>query len=61
MNSTAAKIRSLAGKYSRKVIDVRRAIHRNPELAFTEFETTALLQKELKQIKGLSAKRITET
>jgi amidohydrolase len=61
MNNIVSKIRQLAGEYAGEIIKVRRDIHKNPELAFREFETTKLLEKKLAGIKDLSAKRISET
>lgn len=44
----------------KQAISWRRHLHRNPELSFQEFETTAYLEKEL-QTMGLSYRRISPT
>lgn len=54
------KIIDLSNKYENYVINMRRKIHGNPELAFEEFETSDLIERELKDI-GLEVMRITET
>jgi len=45
-----------AQEIEQEMIDIRRKIHQNPELGFKEFETTALLEKEL-QSYGLETRR----
>ncbi|UWD46955.1 amidohydrolase [Clostridioides difficile] len=44
------KIKSIALKNNEEVIKIRRQIHRNPELAFKEFETSKLIKKELDKL-----------
>lgn len=55
------KIKDLSAKYSREVIELRRKIHRNPELAFNEFETTKLVQEKLKKLRIDKVERLTDT
>ena len=43
-------IKETAQKYSDYVVDIRRKIHRNPELSTQEFETSKLVQEELDKI-----------
>lgn len=43
MNDLKEKIRSLAGDYLQEVIEIRRHLHRHPELSFKEFETAAFI------------------
>lgn len=45
-----------ASEIEQEMIDIRRKIHENPELSFEEFETTALLEKEL-QSYGIETRR----
>ena len=39
-----------------EMVDIRRRIHANPELAFEEVETSALIEKELRRY-GLKTRR----
>ena len=60
-NNIKYRIKKLAAEYSSELIALRREIHRNPEVAFNEFETTELIVSRLKQ-KGIkNVKRITKT
>ncbi|MEO8512151.1 MAG: M20 family metallopeptidase [Ignavibacteria bacterium] len=43
-----AKINNLSLKYSGEMINLRRTIHSNPEIAFNEIETTNLIYDKLK-------------
>ncbi len=45
------KIKELAGKYHKEVIDLRRHLHANPELSFHEYKTSAYIQKDLDKLK----------
>jgi amidohydrolase len=49
------KIKSLAAQYRSEIIGIRREIHRNPELAFEEVQTAALISESLKS-KGIPHK-----
>lgn len=42
------RVLKLSDQYEADMINIRRAIHRNPELSFHEFETSALVCRELK-------------
>jgi amidohydrolase len=50
------KINSLAEKYYPEMVRLRRTIHENPELAFAEFATSALVAETLERT-GLAVKR----
>ena len=50
------KITSLAEKYYPEMVRLRRTIHENPELAFAEFATSALVAETLERT-GLAVKR----
>lgn len=52
------EIKRLSGKYSKSIIELRRAIHKNPELSFKEFETTKLIYKKLS---GLRLDKVQKT
>ncbi|MDR9416011.1 MAG: M20 family metallopeptidase [Gracilimonas sp.] len=45
-----SKIKELASKYSSETIKNRRYLHKNPELSFQEYETTAFIKNELDKI-----------
>lgn len=45
------EIKRFSRKYSKSVIELRRAIHRNPELSFREFETSKLIYNKLSGLK----------
>lgn len=55
------KIHQLAGKYSKEITELRRTIHKNPELSFKEFETSKLIYNKLKAIKVDRIERPSET
>ncbi|MDA0783207.1 MAG: M20 family metallopeptidase [Bacteroidetes bacterium] len=42
------------------LVDIRRHIHQNPELSFQEYETAALVEKELQSL-GLKTQRLANT
>lgn len=44
------QIIELSNKYEKEIIDLRRQIHQNPELAFKEFKTSELVVKELSKL-----------
>lgn len=48
MTELIAEIKRLAADYHQEIISIRRQIHANPELAFEEYETAALVSKFLK-------------
>src|ERR1039458_427079 len=50
------RINSLAEKYYPEMVRLRRTIHENPELAFSEFATSGLVADTLEKT-GLSVKR----
>lgn len=41
------KIKSLSKQYHQEIIDIRRQVHQNPELAFEEYKTAELVSKKL--------------
>jgi amidohydrolase len=47
------KIKSLAQEYKQEFIDVRHHLHAHPELSYQEFETSAFVQRKLKEL-GIS-------
>lgn len=47
MKDLLKDIKKLAAHYHSEIIDIRRQIHANPELAFEEYETAALVSKFL--------------
>lgn len=49
MESIKQKIENLAISYFDEIVSVRQKIHSNPELAFEEFETAALVSEKLNQ------------
>ncbi len=55
------EIQRLSRKYSKDIVGLRRAIHKNPELSYIEFETTKLLERKLKELKIDKVSRISET
>lgn len=55
------KIHGLSAKYSKEIIELRRTIHKNPELSFKEFETTKLIQNKLKGLKIDKIERPSDT
>jgi len=53
-------LKELIGKFSKKIRELRRKIHENPELAFCEFETQKLIIDTLKKL-GLKSKKCAKT
>ncbi|MCK4568698.1 MAG: amidohydrolase [Bacteroidales bacterium] len=49
MNSLIDSIKSLASAYMQEVTDIRRHLHRHPELSFKEFETAKFIAGKLKE------------
>jgi amidohydrolase len=47
MNSLKDSIKSLASKYLKEITDIRRHLHRHPELSFKEFETAKFIAEKL--------------
>lgn len=43
------KIKALAKQHFNKVLDIRRHLHKHPELSFSEFETSQYIQQQLSQ------------
>lgn len=46
--TSAEIIRSLSKKYFKKVVEIRRHLHRHPELSFKEYKTSEFIQQQLK-------------
>jgi amidohydrolase len=55
------KIKELANKYTGQIIDLRRQIHQNPEIAFQEYETSNLIYNKLKELKLKKVSKISKT
>jgi len=53
-------LQNLASQFSDEIIDIRRALHTNPELSFKEFETAALIERKLDEW-GIEHERIAIT
>lgn len=53
-------IREKAEKYHPEMVEIRRHLHRNPELSFKEYETTDFIIKKLKEL-GIPVDRPQET
>ena len=49
------KIKDLTTLYHDEVVSIRRYLHKNPELSFVEFNTSAFIQKKLSEY-GISFK-----
>ncbi|MDZ7777570.1 MAG: hypothetical protein U5L09_19130 [Bacteroidales bacterium] len=47
MEQLKDKIKTLSQKYHQEIIDIRRHIHQNPELAFEENKTAAFVSQKL--------------
>ncbi|MEO7802644.1 MAG: M20 family metallopeptidase [Ginsengibacter sp.] len=45
------KVKQLAANYTDEFIEVRRHLHRHPELSFKEFETSKYIQQQLDKLK----------
>lgn len=45
----AEQIRQAAARHFQKVLEIRRHLHRHPELSFREFETSRYIQQQLSQ------------
>ncbi len=56
-------IKSLSKKYHKDIIDIRRHLHKNPELSFKEFKTVDFIKKTLENygIKSSNIKKVTNT
>ncbi|MCI0450426.1 MAG: M20 family metallopeptidase [Chlorobi bacterium] len=61
MADIKSKIKKLAEKYSKEIIDLRRKIHRNPELSFEEYETSKLVYEKLSKLKIDRVQRVSQT
>jgi amidohydrolase len=55
------RIKSLSKKYTKQIIELRRAIHQNPEVAFMEFETSKLIYNKLSKLKLSRLEKIAGT
>ena len=55
------RIKKLAEKHSKDIIDLRRRIHQNPELSFEEYETSKLVYEKLSKLKIDKVQRISQT
>jgi amidohydrolase len=55
------QIKRLSSKYSKNITGLRRAIHRNPELSYLEFETTKLIHRKLKELRIGEIRQVSET
>jgi amidohydrolase len=49
-NNLQDRIKQLAQQHYGDIVEIRRHIHRNPELSFAEYETSAFIQEQLKDI-----------
>jgi amidohydrolase len=49
MNKLKDRIKSLAADYAQEVINIRRHLHKHPELSFKEFETAAFIAGKLRE------------
>lgn len=54
------QIKSLAGQYFSEMVEIRRHLHRHPELSFLEYETTEYILNQLEKL-GIKADRPLET
>ncbi|MGN6604696.1 MAG: M20 metallopeptidase family protein [Ginsengibacter sp.] len=54
------QIKDLARKYAEEFIGVRHHLHQNPELSYKEFETSAFIQKKLKEF-GIDSEVLAKT
>lgn len=54
------RIRNLAEKFHSEMVEIRRHLHRHPELSYQEFETTEFIIDELKTL-GIEVDRPLET
>ena len=50
MKDIKSKIKELSHQYFDEIVNIRRTIHANPELAFEEYETAALISGFLKKV-----------
>lgn len=60
MTAVISRIKEKAEEYFDYMVEVRRHLHRNPEVSFKEFETTEFILGELKK-RGIETRRPLET